>query len=236
MKKFNEALDEIRRDETRELRAAGYEPVLRKARRCLLKRPENLTDRQTTSLREILKHNLKTVRAWLSREDFQRFWEYSSPAWAGKVLDEWTDRTMRTRLQPLMLVAEMLRRHKLLLLNWFRARGEFSAGCVEGMNGKAKLTMKKAYGFKSFNVAEVALLHTLGKLPTPEVTHTFWWRGKTLRSAPRKILTHRLITGKTPRTEFCVEPFFVALIERATLFSPSERAGQFTGNRTPQPL
>jgi transposase len=174
MKKFNEALDEIRREETRELRAAGYEPVLRKARWCLLKRPENLTDRQTTSLREILKHNLKTVRAWLSREDFQRFWEYSSPAWAGKFLDEWTDRTMRTRLQPLMSVAEMLRRHKPLLLNWFRARGEFSAGCVEGMNGKAKLTMKKAYGFKSYNVAEVALLHTLGKLPTPEVAHRFW--------------------------------------------------------------
>ena len=125
-KKFNEALDEIRRDETRELRAAGYEPVLRKARWCLLKRPENLTDRQTTSLREILKHNLKTVRAWLSREAFQRFWEYSSPAWAGKFLDEWTDRTMRTRLQPLMSVAEMLRRHKLLLLNWFRARDEKS--------------------------------------------------------------------------------------------------------------
>jgi len=174
MKKFNEALDEIRREETRELRVAGYETVLRKARWCLLKRPENLTDRQTTSLREILKHNLKTVRAWLSREDFQRFWEYSSPAWAGKFLDEWTDRTMRTRLQPLMSVAEMLRRHKPLLLNWFRARGEFSAGCVEGMNGKAKLTMKKAYGFKSYNVAEVALLHTLGKLPTPQVTHRFW--------------------------------------------------------------
>jgi transposase len=84
------------------------------------------------------------------------------------------DRTMRTRLQPLMSVAEMLRRHKPLLLNWFRARGEFSAGCVEGMNGKAKLTMKKAYGFKSYNVAEVALLHTLGKLPTPQVTHRFW--------------------------------------------------------------
>ena len=85
MKKFNEALDEIRRDETRALRVAGYEPVLRKARWCLLKRPENLTDRQTTSLREILKHNLKTVRAWLSREDFQRFWEYSSPARGRKV-------------------------------------------------------------------------------------------------------------------------------------------------------
>ncbi|MEY2726228.1 MAG: hypothetical protein RLZZ458_2095, partial [Planctomycetota bacterium] len=29
-------------------------------------------------------------------------------------------------------------------------------------NCKAKLTMKKAYGFKSYNVAEVALLHTPG--------------------------------------------------------------------------
>ena len=41
-------------------------------------------------------------------------------------------------------------------------------------NCKAKLTMKKACGFKSYNVAEVALLHTPGKLPTPQVTHRFW--------------------------------------------------------------
>jgi len=68
----------------------------------------------------------------------------------------------------------MLRRHKPLLLNWFRARGKFSAGCVEGTNGKAKLKMKKACGFTSYNVAEVALLHTLGQLPTPQVTHRFW--------------------------------------------------------------
>jgi hypothetical protein len=47
-----------------------------------------------------------------------------------------------------MSVAEMLRRHRPLLLNWFRARGEFSAGCVEGMNGKAKLTMKKGINAK----------------------------------------------------------------------------------------
>jgi transposase len=73
----------------------------------------------------------------------------------------------------LMSVAEMLRCHKSLLLNWFPARREFSAGCVEGMNGKAKLPMKKAYGFKSYNVAEVALRHTPGKLPPPQLTHRF---------------------------------------------------------------
>ena len=30
----------------------------------------------------VLKYNLKTVRAYLHREDFQRFWEYRSPYWA----------------------------------------------------------------------------------------------------------------------------------------------------------
>ena len=84
-------LDEIRHDGTEQLQATANKPVLRNARWCLLKWPENLTDRQTTSLQEILKHNLKTLRAWPSREDFQR----------------------------LMSVAEMLRRHKPLLLNWF---------------------------------------------------------------------------------------------------------------------
>jgi transposase len=44
-----------------------------------LKRPENLTEKQTVKLAEVLKYNLRTVRAYLLREDFQRFCEYRSP-------------------------------------------------------------------------------------------------------------------------------------------------------------
>jgi transposase len=46
-------------------------------------------------------------------------------------------------------------------------------GTVEGLNNKAKVTTKKAYGFKSFDVIEIALYHTLVNLPEPEVTHKF---------------------------------------------------------------
>jgi len=46
-------------------------------------------------------------------------------------------------------VARSLRRHEELLLNWFRAKGEISAGIVEGFNNKAKLTIRKAYGFRT---------------------------------------------------------------------------------------
>jgi transposase len=70
-------------------------------------------------------------------------------------------------------VARMLRRHRPLILNWFRARGEISAGIVEGFNNKAKLTSRKAYGFRSYHCLEIALYHTLAQLPEPETTHRF---------------------------------------------------------------
>ena len=50
---------------------------------------------------------------------------------------------MRSRLEPLKKVARSLRKHRPLLLNWFRAKGTISAGIVEGFNNKAKLTMRR---------------------------------------------------------------------------------------------
>jgi hypothetical protein len=47
--------DEVRRDEARRLKQDGYEPVLKNSRWCLLKRPENLTDKQTVKLAELLR-------------------------------------------------------------------------------------------------------------------------------------------------------------------------------------
>ena len=173
MAMMNKAIDEIRAGEARRLKADGYEPVLKHSRWCLLKRKENLTSKQTVKLRDLLRYNLKTVRAYLSREEFQRFWTYESVAWARKFLREWCTRTMRSGLPPLKKVARSLREHEELLLNWFQARGEISAGAVEGLNLKAKLTMRKAFGFRTFEGIETALYHQLGHLPEPEFTHKF---------------------------------------------------------------
>ena len=54
MKKMNEAIDEVRRGEAARLERDGYEPVLKHSRWCLLKRPENLTEKQTVKLSELL--------------------------------------------------------------------------------------------------------------------------------------------------------------------------------------
>jgi transposase len=173
MKALNKAIDVIRAEEARQLKAAGYEQVLKHSRWCLLKRPEHLTDKQTVKLKELQKHNLRTMRAYLLKEDFQRFWEYKSPVWAQKFLREWCTRAMRSRLEPMKKMARSLRAHEELLLNWFRAKGEMSSGVVEGLNNKAKLTIRKAYGFRTGKGIELALYHQLGQLPEPEFTHEF---------------------------------------------------------------
>jgi transposase len=67
-----------------------------------------------------------------------------------------------------------MRKHEDLILNWFRARKAFSSGAVEGMNRKLNLVTRKAYGFRSYEVLKIALFHTLGQLPEPQVTHRFY--------------------------------------------------------------
>jgi transposase len=173
MQQFGKALDEVRAEESKRLVRDGYEPVLKKSRWCLLKRPENLTDKQTVKLSELLKYNLRTVRAYLLREEFQRLWEYQSAWWARKFLDEWTGRVLRSRLEPMKKIARTIRAHRPLILNWFRARGQVSAGAVEGLNNKVKLVTRKSYGFRTAKVAKLALLHNLGRLPEPERAHRF---------------------------------------------------------------
>ncbi len=170
---FSKALDEVRAQEVKALKAKGLEPVLTKTRWVFLKRPENLTASQETKLADLLQYNLSSIRAYLLKEEFQFFWSYVSPYWAGRFLDQWCTRTMRSKIEPMKRIAKMLRRHQSLLLNWFRAKGQLSSGVVEGFNTKAKLTSRKSFGFPTYHAAEIALYHTLGALPEPEFTHRF---------------------------------------------------------------
>jgi len=173
MSLMSKAIDHVRAQEAKELKARGLEPVLKGSRWWFLKRPEHLTARQAGSLKEVLKYNLRTVRSYLLREGFQFFWEYVSPYWAGRFLDTWCRRVMRSRIEPMKKVARTLRSHRELILNWFRARKEISSGAVEGMNTKAKLATRKAYGFRTYRALEVVLYHTLGNLPEPDHAHRF---------------------------------------------------------------
>ena len=174
MAHLNKAIDRVRANEARDMKRRGLKPILARSRWCLLKRVSNLTLRQAAKLEDLLQYNLQTVKAYLMKEEFQLFWEYVSPHWAGRFLDAWCRRAMASKIEPIKEVARMLRAHRGLILNWFRAKKEFSSGVVEGLNNKAKLSTRMAYGFGSFQTLEIVLYHRLGDLPEPIFTHRFF--------------------------------------------------------------
>ena len=176
--KLSDAVDHTRRDEAKRLRQENKPAYLKKSRWIWLKRPKNLDSKGKSFLRELLALNLKTVKAYLFKESFDTLWSYTHPTWAAKFLDQWcTDVMCHRSLPRLKKVARTLRAHKDLILNYFRAKhsgyGTFSSGAVEGFNNKAKLCIRKSYGFRTDKLREIALFHALGNLPEPKETHRF---------------------------------------------------------------
>jgi transposase len=178
MKKVNEAVDEVRLGEMRRLRAAKATDSaagqrLKGMKFVLLRRGSKVRGSARKRLKALLHSMSATARAWMHKEALREFWKYRSATWAMGFLDVWCERVMRSRLKPMMKVAEMLLRHRELLRNYFVAKRRFSSGTVEGLNLKCGLVSRRSYGFKTIETTKIALYHNLGKLPEPPSTHEF---------------------------------------------------------------
>jgi transposase len=170
VKHLMDAVDHVRKEEVRNLKDENPE-LLKKTRYIWLKNPWNLTDKQHLKLSELEKLNLKVNRAYLLKEAFRQFWTYTYPAWAKKYLDQWFFWATHSRLKPIRDFAWMIQRHQDDILNYFKAR--IDNGAVEALNNKAKAISHRAYGYRTSETFKLALLHGMGKLPMPELTHKF---------------------------------------------------------------
>ena len=170
---LNQAVDQVRRGERTRLGEAPQAARLKKMRWTLLRRGSRVRGKARDKLNALLSCKLATARAWLLKESFEHFWTYKSFIWGGGFLDYWTERAMRSRIEPMKKVARMLRSHEDLILNWFKAKGEISTGPVEGLNNKIRVVTRRSYGFRTYPAMETALYHNLGRLPEPESAHRF---------------------------------------------------------------
>ena len=173
---LNQAVDQVRRAEIGRLRRDGSAKAdrLKSMRWKLLRRGSGVRGRARRQIHALAASKLATARAWILKETFQHFWSYRSLTWAGYFLKFWTEKALRSRLEPMGKVARTLRYHEDLLMNWFKAKGEISSGTVEGLNNKIRVVTRRSYGFRTYKAMEIALYHTLGRLPEPEeFTHKF---------------------------------------------------------------
>lgn len=173
-KHLNGAVDQVRRAETVRLRGQGGKgKKLKHMRWVLLRRGSRVQGKARRKLKSLLASKLATGRAWMLKETFGHFWKYKSIPWAAAFLDYWCQRAARSRLEPMIRVARMLRAHQPLLMNWFRAKGELSSAAVEGLNNKIRVVTRRSYGLRTYRVMELSLYHNLGCLPEPPATHRF---------------------------------------------------------------
>lgn len=158
------AVDDVRREEARELKTINPE-LLKRTRYLWLKNPENLKDEERSRLGYLEKINLKSHRAWLLKEFFREFWNYTSTESAKIFLNKWFWWATHSRLKPMRDFAWMLRRHQDNILSYFQM--PITNGVVEGLNNKAKVVSHRSYGFRTASNFITALYHCLGKLPIP---------------------------------------------------------------------
>jgi transposase len=171
---LGKVIDKIRCQEVSWLRMRGHPAYLKKMRWILLKKPRNLKKSERDKRDKlIMRSNLRSVRAYLFRLDFEHVWCYKIASHAGAFLDQWCRRVMRSRIEPLKKYAKSIRKHRALLLNYFDAAKIFSSGIIEGLNNKARVGLRRAYGIRGKKVLELVLYHQLGALPEPPVTHRF---------------------------------------------------------------
>jgi len=164
------AVDEVRRQEARELKKTNPE-LLKRTRYLWLKNVENLTDKERARLGHLERLNLRSSRARLLKDTFREFWNYRRKGWANRFLKKGFWWATHSRLEPMRDFAWMLRRHEANILSYFDLR--IDNGLVEGMNNKAKVVSHRCYGFRTAKTYITALYHCLGDLPEPKLVHRF---------------------------------------------------------------
>ena len=160
-KYLGEAVDKVRRQEHRELMAQGDE-TLKGTRQLWLYNPQNFSPDQAEEFSALKDLQLKVARAWAAKELFSKFWEYQEEGWARRFFKDWFGWVSRSRLKPLVEVAQMLKRHLDNLLTYLKHH--ITNAVTEGLNSKIQSLKSAARGFRSFRNYRIRILFFCRKL------------------------------------------------------------------------
>jgi len=157
VKKMNEALDSIRKDEAARLDEQGRKTL--KGKRFLLffgadklaEKPKRLAD-----LKTLLEANDTLMKAWLLKESLGLLWMQPSKAKAEQRIDEWCAAATETRDKHLLDMAAMIQKRRENILNYYDY--PITNAALEGLNNKIKVLKRKAYGYRDMEFFKLRIL------------------------------------------------------------------------------
>ena len=147
MKKLGEAMDEVRRQETRDL-PKEERTYIKGNRYILLSRQKNLDLKGRKRLKTLLAANKCLNAAYILKESFSQLWGYKYPACAKRFLDNWKSSLKGQKLKPYEEFVQMLERHWEGIVAHCKPENKVPLGFVEGLNNKIRVIQRRAYGLR----------------------------------------------------------------------------------------
>ena len=158
---LNVAVDKVRRQEHRQLSAAGN-LTLTGTKYLWLRRHEDLRQRAAAQFRSLLVQDLQTGTAWALAKNFDRFWGYKSMAWGLKFLWDWVETARAMELTPLAKAADLIEKHAEGILN--HLMHPITNAAAEGINSIIQNLKHAARGLPKFESFRTRVLFFLGGL------------------------------------------------------------------------
>ena len=154
----SEAIDKMRRTEQK------LDPSLKGFRWVLLKDRGELTAAQRAELDGLLAHmtTTRTARAWHYREQLRDLRARKQPNIVRRLLNGWCSNVLRSKVEPMKEVAEMIRRHFEGILAW--AHPHQTNGFLEAINGLFQAAKRKALEYTRFGTIRTVIFMIAGKL------------------------------------------------------------------------
>jgi transposase len=165
---MGKAVDLVRRREHRVQREGGSS-VLTGSKYLWLYSPENLPEDRRAEFEALRLLNLKTGRAWAIKESLRAMWGYRREGWARAYFARWYYWATHSRLESVIKVAKMLKRHATNVFTYFRHR--VTNAVAEGINSKIQTIKKRAYGFRNREHFKLAIYFHCGGLDLYPLTH-----------------------------------------------------------------
>jgi len=151
----HDALDETRRDEVRKAQSTEAKAALKGTRWALQKSPWNLNGVEIQTLAQLERTNRPLFRAHLLKESLTAILDGRQINVARRRLEQWIVEARSSRLPHFKRVARTIEKHLGGILEYIRAR--LTNGPIEGLNGKARVITRRAFGFHSAS-ALIAML------------------------------------------------------------------------------
>jgi len=105
--------------------------------------------------------NLKTMRAYHLRLNFQELW-LQPPGQAEDFLKKWYYWATHSRIEPMKEAAKTMKQHWNGILNWFKSK--ISNGILEGINSLVQAAKARARGYRTNDYLITMIYLITGKL------------------------------------------------------------------------